>query len=1020
MHPSGSIQFPSHRPLERRDFLKLAGAGSMALFGSRLPLMAGPFTREDFEKLVPADKKLTSGWVKALYARGEPEVWQGKDLKWIGLPVGGICAGQLYLSGDGRLWHWDIFNQSGNSGVTGPHYTDPMRAESPVKQSFQLTIGGKTRSLDQAGFSDVRFRGEYPIGRVEYRADDVAVDLEAFSPFIPLNTDDSSLPATVMAFTVRNTGASPVEAVLSGSLENAIARGALCVRRNRLVTGARHSFMECSAGKIEPIDGDPRPDVVFEDWNKDAYEGWTVEGTAFGKGPVKRTDFPAHQGDPGGDTERVVNSHASAPGVGGIEKDTPTGKLTSRPFKIERRMISFWIGGGNHPGKTCLNLLVDGKVVRTATGRHGNAMAMEHFVVQDLIGKNAVIEIVDDQQGTWAHIGVGRILFTDKVPVKEGEEPLESRPNYGTMGISLLGGAPEVSETGGLVGMLGRKFKLAPGASQTVTFVVAWHFPNLRLPLPEGGNYYAGKFDSAKAVADYVATHIDRLAGQTRLWRDTWYDSSLPYWLLDRTMINTSVLASATSFRLKSGRFWGWEGVGCCHGTCGHVWYYGHAMARLFPDLERDLRERVDFGFAQQPDGAIFFRAEHATNPAFDAQAGYILRAFREHQIARDDAFLKRIWPAVKRATDWMIAQDKDGDGLIESGQHHTLDTEWYGPVAWLCGLYLAALQASAVMARELGDTAYEQTCLKIVDLGRKNLVRELFDGEYFINKPDPAHPYAVNSGTGCHIDQVLGESWTWQIGLPRILPRKETVSALKSLWRYSFVPDMGPYRAANPHGRWFALAGEAGMVMCSFPRKDWDFEKSKGDGTKGGPPTYFHETMSGFEYQVASHMVWEGLLEEGLAVTRAIHDRYAPGRRNPYNEVECGDHYARAMASYGVFTAVSGYEYHGPKAHIGFSPRLQPGKFKAAFTAAEGWGSFEQKAEAGYQKAELELKYGSLRLKTLSLGLVDELKPKSVKINIGGKDWGCDLSVRDGKVLLTFATEVKMKAGDVLVAMLG
>lgn len=1015
-----SINQSMRKPFDRRDFLKLTGVGSMALLGSRLPLMAGPFNHEDFEKLVPADKKLTPGWVKSLYDRGEPEVWQGEDLKWIGLPVGGLCAGQLYLSGDGRLWHWDIFNCSGNSGVEGPHYTHPMRPDSSVKQSFQLTIDGKTRALDQSGFADVRFRGEYPVGRVQYRADDVTVDLEAFSPFIPLNTDDSSLPATVMGFTVKNTSAKPIEATLTGSLENAIARGALCVRRNRIVTGGKHSFMECSVQKMEPINGEQRPDVVFEDWNKETYEGWKVEGTAFGKGPIKRSDFPSHQGDPGGDTERVVNSHATAPGADGVEKDTPTGKLTSRPFKIERRMISFWIGGGNYPGKTCLNLLVDGSIVRTATGQHGNAMSPAHFVVQDLIGRTAVIEIVDDQQGTWAHIGVGKITFTDKVPVKEGEEPLEARPDFGTMGLALLGNPPEVLETTGLVGMLGRKFKLAPGASQTVTFVLTWHFPNLRLPLPEGGNYYASKFESATAVADYVAANFERLAGQTRLWRDTWYDSSLPYWLLDRTMINTSVLASATSFRLKSGRFWGWEGVGCCHGTCGHVWYYGHAMARLFPDIERDLRERVDFGFAQQPNGAIFFRAEHASGPAFDAQAGYILRACREHQTSKDDAFLKRIWPRLKRATDWMIAQDTDNDGLIESGQHHTLDTEWYGPVSWLCGLHLAAMQAAAVMASELGDKEYEQKCTAILERGRKKHVAELFDGEYFVNKPDPKHPYAVNSGTGCHIDQVLGDSWTWQIGLPRVLPRKEIVSALKSLWRYSFVPDMGPYRAANPHGRWFALAGEAGMVTCSFPRKDWDFEKSKGDGSRGGPPTYFHETFSGFEYQVASHMVWEGLLEEGLAVTRAIHDRYAPGRRNPYNEVECGDHYARAMASYGVFTALSGFEHHGPKAHLGFSPRFKPESFKSAFTAADGWGSFEQKAKGGHQKAVLELKHGSLRLKTLSLGLVGDAKPKSAKILLNGKDRDSKLSVMDGKALLTFATEVNMKAGESLVIILG
>ena len=105
---------------------------------------------------------------------------------------------------------------------------------------------------------------------------------------------------------------------------------------------------------------------------------------------------------------------------------------------------------------------------------------------------------------------------------------------------------------------------------------------------------------------------------------------------------------------------------------------------------------------------------------------------------------------------------------------------------------------------------------------------------------------------------------------------------------------------------------------------------------------------MNGFEYQVAGHMIWEGMVQEGLAVTRAVHDRYHASRRNPWNEVECGDHYARSMASYGVFLAACGYEYHGPKGRLGFAPRLTPDKFKAAFTTAEGWGTFTQQRDGG------------------------------------------------------------------------
>src|ERR1700689_2045845 len=101
----------------RRGFLKVSAATTLGLVISRLPVMAGPFTREDFDHIVPADKKLAPDWVKSLFERGTPEVLRGSELKYVGMPVGGIGAGQLYLGGDGRLWHWDIFNQPISTGA---------------------------------------------------------------------------------------------------------------------------------------------------------------------------------------------------------------------------------------------------------------------------------------------------------------------------------------------------------------------------------------------------------------------------------------------------------------------------------------------------------------------------------------------------------------------------------------------------------------------------------------------------------------------------------------------------------------------------------------------------------------------------------------------------------------------------------------------------------------------------------------------------------------------------------------
>ena len=836
----------------RRDFLKTSAATVLGLAFSRLPVMAGPFTREDFDHLVRADKKLSPDWVKSLFERGTPEVLRGSELKFVGMPVGGIGAGQLYLGGDGRLWHWDIFNQFIFTGAE--HYAKPMMPTSPLTQKFSLKLGDKIVSLDRDGFSDVSFRGEYPIATVNY-ADaslPVAVELEAFSPFIPLNTDDSSLPATVFQFTVRNTSATPVEATLTGELENGAClyhRQRSGVLKNNFVKATGALLLVCSA-----------------------------------------------------------------------ESDADANKLT----------------------------------------------------------------------------------------------------DFGTLSLALLGDADETSGdksaafTDKLTGSLGQKLTLAVGETKTVTFVLTWHFPNLSLKdsFADCGRFYATKFSSAQAVAEYVAENFPRLEGQTKLWRDTWYDSTLPFWFLDRTFLNTSILATSTCYRLANGRFYGWEGVGDCKGTCGHVYMYAQAIARLFPDLERDLRERTDFGIAQRPDGAIHFRGEFNNIPAVDAQSGYVLRALREHQMSADDQFLRRVWPKIKLAMEWLIKKDGNGDGLIESNQHNTLDTDWFGKVAWLSGLYLAALVAAAQMADEVGDGEFAAQCRKIFQTGQKNLPNQLFDGEYFINKVDPKHLDAINSGTGCEIDQVFGQSWAFQVGLPRVLPEKETASALKSLWHYNFSPDAGDYHKKMGLGRWYAMPGEAGLLMCTFPRSDWDFQRASGKGKASWAAGYFNECMNGFEHQVAGHMIWEGMALEGLAIERAVHDRYHASRRNPWNEVECGDHYARSMASYGVYLAACGFEHHGPQQHIGFAPKLTPKNFKCAFTSAESWGSFEQKLEDRSQKVEMNLHWGQLHLKTIAL---ENESAGSVNVLLAGKPVAAFIKREGKRVLLTLENSVTISAGEKL-----
>ncbi|MHC5039329.1 MAG: GH116 family glycosyl-hydrolase [Planctomycetota bacterium] len=540
--------------------------------------------------LVPADKKLDPAWVKSLSSRGERTTYQGDGLNTIGMPVGGIASGQLYLGGDGRLLYWDIFNRYINTGW-GENSYRTWKPASPVDQGFAIRVasGGKEqiRILDRRGFSKVTFVGEYPVGIVEYRdeAFPVRVTLKAFSPFIPLNVPDSSLPATVLQFTVENPGAAGVDVTLTGWLENAVglfSRDRFSGhRRNRLVRGENLWFLECSAGGNEPEPGEPSPGPpeVFADFEGADWGRWKVKGDAFGPRPARGT-HPDQQPVGGYRGRGLVNSFRGGDGT--------TGMMVSPKFTIARPYINFLIGGGNRPGRACIRLVDAKKVLRSATGKNNERLEWRSWDVKDLAGKEVRIEILDHDSGGWGHINVDQIEFSGR-SLTAGS--LETQGDFGTLGLGLLGGAegakawvvlPDVPELlfadegippGGpgkgdtavrplksrrsFRGALGRKFPLKGSGKQTVTFLVTWVFPN-----HVNGREYANRFQGALQVAEHVAKDFDRLAADTECWRRTVYDSTLPHWFLERIHAPVANLATSVVQWWSNGTFWSWEGVG--------------------------------------------------------------------------------------------------------------------------------------------------------------------------------------------------------------------------------------------------------------------------------------------------------------------------------------------------------------------------------------------------------------------------------------------------------------------------
>lgn len=1043
--PSSSAVIP------RRDFLRLSALGPLGLAVAGRTSRAAPAgdgqTRLAPDHFIPVDKGLKPDWVQALFARGEPEWYRGAELDTIGMPVGGLCAGQVYLSGDGRLVYWDVFNQNHNTGYGAVNWKEGrgpelkvlggrLVADSPVRQGFAIRTRqggtGITRTLDRRGFRDIAFRGEYPIGRVEYADPDVPVRvrLEAFSPFIPLNARDSALPCTILEYTVENPATAPVQVTLAGWLSNAVCRHSATDFAGRFERHGRAVREDGLGGVVlgataKDLARPSAPPTVFADFEGGDYGAWTAEGAAFGSKPATGT-LPNQQAVSGFAGKGLVNTY-----LGG---DQPHGRLVSPEFTIERPFLCFLIGGGSQAGQTCVNLRVDGEVVRTAAGKDVERLALHNWDVANLRGRRARIEIVDAASGGWGHVNVDQIEFRDD-PMSAATGALHEQPDFGGMGLFALDealvettlawpaddgaagwfekgpsvteadGPPARSAEGGLVRVTRT---LAAGGKTTFRFVVAWHFPNLFREAQRVGNHYARLHPGVVDVARYVQREYARLAGDTRRWRDTYYDSTLPWWLLDRLHSTAANLATTTCQWWDNGRFWAWEGCGCCHGTCGHVWNYAHTLARLFPELERSVREHQDFadGVGLRPDGAIGFRGEGWDLWAGDSQGGYVLKAWREHQCSPDAAFLQRHWPAIRRAVEFLLRQDGNADGLIEGQQHQTYDENYFGANTFVGALYLGALRAAEEMAREMGDAAFARRCRDVFEAGSKLSVTRLFNGEYFIQEVDLKQHPDWQYGDGCLADQLFGQGWAHQVGLGYLYGEAKVRTALASVWKYCWAPDLTAQNAAHPPERWFASKGDAGLFTCTWPR-------SRHLGPKS--TRYRDEIWTGIEYQVAGHLAWEGMLTEALAICRAIHERYHPRRFNPWNEIECGDHYARALASWGVLTGLAGFEYHGPAGHLGFAPRITPGDFRCAFTGAEGWGSLSQKREPGRQTGRIELAWGRLRLATVAVEIDEDLKPAGLRCSVAGRPVEATLRRQGRRGLVTLASPVVLEPGQAL-----
>lgn len=794
-----------------------------------------------------------------------------KELKFL---LGGIGTGNISVGARGELKDWEIFNWPGKNTkfpfsffaiwVNNEKMKHPVAKilESRLHPPYTSSHGYIQHELvNLPRFEDSSIKCEYPFANISLKDSELplSVEMEAFTPFIPLNSDDSGIPAAVIRYKVRNNSDVKTDVSIVGTLPNA-----------------------------------------------SGFEGYDVIENLILK-------------------DNVVNEFKSEGKIKG---------LYYRPESLSEKDVRY----GN------MSIMTTGEQVT--------------YKIKWFEG-----EWVDGIQDFWDD-------FT-----KDGQlEPESFSDSIGCEFAKFHKFSFLVRKE--KVGSIGSYATLQPGEEKVFEFVISWYFPNRVKAwiefdedyknFQEGKygtvrNYYATKFKDAWDAGSYLIHNMEYLEKNSRRFSKAFFeDTKLPSYVIDAVTSNITTIRSHTCFRLEDGTFCGFEGIrdyiGCGYGSVPHVWNYAQTVAFLFPDLEQSMR-RIEFGKETDEKGcmstrmfSVFDQEKYAMVPACDGQLGSVVRLYRDFKNTGDIKYLKELWPHVKRTMEYAFNEwDKDGDCVLDGQQSTTYDIEFYGPNIMTQSIFLAALKACGEMAGILQDEEYEKKYKEAFERGYKLTDKLLFNGEYYIQDVENINKYRYQYGQGCLSDQLFGQFLAYMSGLSYILPKEHVKSAIKAVYKYNFKDDF--YHTESVH-RAYALNDEKGLVTATWPK----------GGRPEFPLSYAGEVWTGIEYQVASTLIYEGYVEEGLTMVKAIRDRYDGYKRNPFSEVESGHHYTRAMASFGILNALLGLEidmYHNA---LTFSPRINKEDFASFFICGKGWGIYRQKKnDKGELEHKIEVLYGSL-----------------------------------------------------------
>lgn len=510
-------------------------------------------------------------------------------------------------------------------------------------------------------------------------------------------------------------------------------------------------------------------------------------------------------------------------------------------------------------------------------------------------------------------------------------------------------------------------FDIPPGATASIRFLLAWHFPQRYVNFPQFGhpepqwgptrfwlgNHYTTRFADALDVARHVQGSWEDLCARTEAWTRSLNESGLGAVSVEHLAAQVATIRSPSCFRAADGRFFGFEGIngastrghagdagGSCPMNCTHVWNYAQAVARLFPELERSMRD-TEIEVMQAPDGSVPHRVIVPTylrqlwdrpiggpdEPALDGMLGVVLKHLREVRNGAGVPWLRQRWPALVRLMEHITSRwDPDRTGVLSGIQPSTHDIDLRGTNPYMGLLWLAALRAMEELARIVDDVSTALSMRATFESGSRGYDEAMFTGDHFRQVLSADEPDRFQWRNGVLTDQLLGQWWAHQLSLGYLVPRSHIVTALRTIVRCNLRTGFDPSRMT---GRAFADGPDAGLIMCTWPD----------GGQPSEPLRYSDEVWTGSEYQVAAHCLLEGLDAEAAKVLDALWARYDGSRRNPYNHIECGDHYVRSLSGWSVFDAMTGQQWNAVTSTLRLR-RLPPAGLRWPVVTSQGWGT--------------------------------------------------------------------------------